>query len=128
MRDVLFIALIALELVAVGRRLPAWQSDRAIWTDAVTADPDDPWALTNAAHYTHNQQSMFWYAQLLRVPVPAWLPIPERTPYAVGYESAMRTLEINGYQSQAAGVGEAIRRLRQPDLALYPIGWKTVTP
>ena len=89
--------LLALYALLTAARLPAWQSDGSVWAAAAHSDPDDPWALNNAAHYRHDKNTVPLLLKLTHLRIPDWLPQPERQPYIIGYMSLADTLRASGF-------------------------------
>lgn len=75
--------ILALYLALTALRLPAWQSDAAIWRSAVQSDPDSPWALNNASMTEPDGWSHL--LTLTALQPPTWLPDREKQTYVIGY-------------------------------------------
>ncbi len=96
MRKLLFGVVICAHLVVLCKRLPEWDNNQSIWVAAVREEPKDPWALNNAANFTHTEEGFYWLLSITKLDIPHWLPIDEREPYYVGYLSLANTFKANG--------------------------------
>ena len=97
MRNVIFILIVLFYLIVISIRLPDWDSNKTIWVAAAKTDSLDPWNLNNAAHFTHDNRSTAWLYQLVNLDIPKWLPIADREPYYIGYNSLANSLRASGF-------------------------------
>lgn len=100
-RRVLFVAILLSYITILFFRLPDWDNDKNLWLSAYKTDPKDPWAVTNAAHFTHDKNFFKYELELVNLRVPEWLSQADKSPYSFGYDNFSDTLRANGYELEA---------------------------